>query len=52
MAVKALDHLRARVLVGTHHLPQVFGVETAGEGRGVHQVAEQHGELAAFCLAG
>ena len=48
MPLKALDHLGAGVLVGPHHLPQLFRVELAGERGRVHQVTEQHGELAAF----
>ena len=42
----------AQVLVGAHDLAQVFRVELAGEAGGVHQVTEQHGELAAFGLTG
>ncbi len=48
MPLKAGDHLGAGVLIGPHHLAQVFRVELAGEHRRVHQVTEQHGELAAF----
>ena len=46
--VKAGDHLGAGVLIGPHHLTQLFRVELAGEHGRVHQVTEQHGELAAF----
>ena len=48
MPLKAGDHLGAGVLIGPHHLAQVFRVELAGERGRVHQVTEQHGELAAF----
>ena len=48
MALKAGDHFGAGVLIGSDDLAQVFRVELAGEGRGVHQVTEQHRELAAF----
>ena len=50
MPLKAGDHLGAGVLIGPHHLAQVFRVELAGEGGRVHEVTEQHGELAAFGL--
>ena len=36
------------VLIGADDLAQVFRVELTGERRGVHQITEQHGELAAF----
>ena len=52
MSLKALDDLSTGSLVGTHHLPQVFGIELAGERGRIHQVTEQHGELAAFGLRG
>ena len=48
MPLKAGDHLGTGVLIGPHHLAQVFRVELAGERGRVHQVTEQHGELAAF----
>jgi hypothetical protein len=48
MALIAGDHLGAGVLIGSHHLAQFLRVESAGEDGGVHQVTEQHGELAAF----
>ena len=52
MPRKLLDHLGARGLIGAHDLPEVFGVELAGKSRRVHQVTEQHCELAAFRLRG
>ena len=39
-------------LVGAHDLAQVFGVELLGEFRGVGEVTEHDGELAAFRLWG
>jgi hypothetical protein len=48
MPLKAADHLGAGCLIGPHHLPPLFGVELGGKHGRVHQVAEQHGELAAF----
>ena len=52
MSLKALDDLSTGSLVGAHHLPQIFGIELAGERGRIHQVTEQHGELAAFGLRG
>ena len=48
--VIAGDHLGAGLLIGPHDLAPVFRVELAGEHGRVHQIAEQHGELAAFGL--
>src|SRR5262249_36378501 len=48
MSLKARDYLGTGLLIGPHHLTQVFRVKLAGEWGRVHQVAEQHGELAAF----
>jgi len=50
--VIAVNHLRTGGLIGTDHVPILFGVELAGEGGRAHQVTEQHGELAAFGLKG
>jgi hypothetical protein len=36
IAVKALDHRRAGLMVGAHHVPKVFGVQAAGEPGRVH----------------
>src|SRR5215475_5890519 len=52
MPIIASNHLGAGVLIGPHHLAQLFRVELAGEYGRVHQVTEQHGELAAFRLGG
>src|SRR5262249_19514597 len=48
MALIAGDDLGAGLLIGPYHLTQVFRVEVAREDGGIHQVTEQHGELAAF----
>jgi hypothetical protein len=50
MPLKAGGHLRAGVLIGSYHLPQVFGVQLTGQAGGVHEIAEQDRELAAFGL--
>jgi hypothetical protein len=39
-------------LIGPHHLAYLFRVKLARQARRVHQVTEQHGELAAFGLRG
>jgi hypothetical protein len=52
MPLKAGDHRGTGRLIGTHHFAQLLRVELAGEGGRVHQVTEQHGELAAFRLRG
>src|SRR5262245_57259809 len=43
-----VDDRRTGLLIGAHHLPQVFRIELRGEGSGVYQVAKQHRELAPF----
>ena len=40
MAIKAGDHLGAGLLIGPHHLAQLFWVELAGEHGRVHQVTK------------
>ena len=50
MSFIALDDCNADFLVCTHDVPIVFGVELGREFGGIDQVAEQHGELAAFGL--
>jgi len=50
MPLKASDHLGAGLLIGAHHLAQVFGVKLAGEYGRVHQVTEQHSKLTTFCV--
>src|SRR5262249_27954862 len=48
IAFEAADRSGADLLIGVEHTVQFFGVELCGEGSGAHQVAEYHGELAAF----
>ena len=50
MSLKALDDLSTGSLIGAYHLAQIFGIELAGERGRLHQVTEQHGELAALGL--
>jgi hypothetical protein len=50
--VIAGDDSGAGVLIGPHYLTQVFRVELARKHGRVHQVAEQHRELAAFGVRG
>jgi hypothetical protein len=37
-------------VIGTDHLPVLFGVELAGEACGVHEVTEEDGELPTFSV--
>jgi hypothetical protein len=48
VTVIALHNLSTGCLISTDDVPVLFGIELRGEFRGVHQVAEHHGELAAF----
>jgi hypothetical protein len=48
MPLKAGDHLGAGLLIGPHHVTQLFRVELTGQHRRIHQVTKQHGELATF----
>ena len=48
MSLKALDNLRTRVLVGTHHFPVILRVKPPGERGRIDQITEQHRELPAF----
>jgi hypothetical protein len=48
MPLEAGDHRGAGVLIVSHHFAPLLRVGLAGQHGRVHQVAEQHGELAAF----
>jgi hypothetical protein len=48
MPLKAGNHLGTDLLIGPHHRTQVFWIKLAGQHCGIHQVTEQHGELAPF----
>jgi hypothetical protein len=48
MPIKALDDLSTELLIGAYHFPEVFRIQLASEGGRVHEVAEQHRELATF----
>jgi hypothetical protein len=48
--LQALDHFVTGLLIGPHDRPVIFGIELAGQGGGIDEVAEQHGELAALRL--
>jgi hypothetical protein len=52
IAIVALDDFSTGRLIGTHHIPVLFGIESAGECGGIDQVAEHDGELAAFGVRG
>src|SRR5262245_39128090 len=44
----ALNHLRTGGLIGTNHVPVVFGIKLAGELGGVHEVTKHDRELPSF----
>jgi hypothetical protein len=46
MPIKALDDLGTELLIGAHYLPEVFRIQLASEGSRVHEITEQHRELA------
>ena len=50
IAVKALNHLCTGLVVGLHHLPEVFRVQATRQRGRVDQVTEQYREGAAFRL--
>ena len=50
MAVKMPDNLRTRGLIGAHDHAQIFRIKLSSQSRGLNQIAEQDGELTAFCL--
>jgi hypothetical protein len=52
MPVEALDHRGTGLLVGLYDVAPHFGVELAGERRGIDQVTEHDGELAPFGVCG
>src|SRR5262245_2482580 len=52
VAIKAGDNLSARVLIRTDNVAKVLGIELSREGRGIYQVTEHDGELAAFGVSG
>jgi len=52
VSVKTLDDFRTNSLIGTDHLPRLFGVELRGQFGGIDQVAEHDCELTAFGLRG
>src|SRR5215475_13529752 len=52
VSVKTLDDVRTNSVIGTDHLPILFGVELRGQVGGIDQVAEHDGELTAFRVRG
>ena len=50
IAVILVNHRGTGLVVGPHDLPQVFRVQVPRQRGRVNQIAEQHGEVAAFCL--
>jgi hypothetical protein len=52
MAVKVLNDLRRRLLVGTHDLSEVFGIEAARQLGRSNQIAKHHSQLTPFGVLG
>src|SRR6516165_10139577 len=52
MPIVALNHVGTHPLIGTHHLPVLFGVELSRQGSGIDEVTEHHGELPTFGFGG
>ena len=52
MSIKACDDFGTDCLIGTDHVPVVFGIELAKRVGGIDQVTEHHGELTAFRFGG
>src|SRR5262245_5200828 len=50
MSLKTSDDLGADLLICTDNVSILFRIKLGGELRGVHEVTEHHGELAAFGL--
>src|SRR5262245_20475159 len=48
VSVKPLDAFRTVRLIRPYRVAVLFGVELRGEFRGINQITEHHGELAAF----
>ena len=43
-----MNDFRTHLIVGMHDVAIVFGVKLSGERSGLHEIAEQNGELSAF----
>ena len=52
VSVKTLDDFSTRRLIGSDHVPVLFGVELAGESRRIHQITKHHRELPSFRVGG
>jgi hypothetical protein len=52
MTIKVCDDLGTDLLICTYNLSQVLRIKLSGQGSGIDQVAEHHGELAAFGVSG
>ncbi len=52
VAVKALNNVSGRFLVGAHDLAKVFGIEPGGQVGRSNQIAKHHGQLTPFRLWG
>src|SRR5205814_9331675 len=52
VSVVSLDDFSTSSLIGSNHVPVLFGVELRRELGGLDQITEHHGELSAFRLKG
>ena len=50
MPIVALDNVGTHPLIRTDHVPVLFGIELAGETRGVHEVTKHHRKLPSLRL--
>src|SRR6266498_223477 len=51
MPLKATDDFGTHSLIGSHHLPQLFGVELLRERSRAHYITEHHRQLAPLGLS-
>jgi hypothetical protein len=50
ITIEALHHVGTGLVIGADNLPVVFRVQVPRQHGRVHQITEQHGEMAAFRL--
>jgi len=50
VAVKVLNHVCGRFLVGPHNLAKVFGIKPGGQFGRSNQIAKHHGQLTPFSV--
>ena len=50
MPLKTANHLGAHLLIGAHHLAQLFGIKLCGERGRAYQITKHHRQLAPLGL--